>query len=84
MLLRRARDIAHRDAEPGAAAPGTGLIQQIANNLRERHDCEHRGQWRWVEGPHRCDECGHCLRQFILQCRHCMLQACVRCKCNRL
>lgn len=84
MLIRRAHQIADRPAEPGAAAmavPRGERVQQIARELHERHDCDHRGRWRRVEGRHRCEECQS---EFILECRHCMLQACVRCRCNRL
>lgn len=84
MLLQRARDIAHRDAEPGAAPPGLIRLRQIANNLRERHDCYHDGWWRRIEGSHRCEECGDQLGKYILQCRECMLQTCAKCKRNRL
>lgn len=79
MLLRRARDIAHRDAVPGAAAPGEGQIQQIANFLLERHDYDHRDQWDRIRGGHVCEECDDFLDKYILQCRQCMLQACRRC-----
>ncbi|KAL6713732.1 hypothetical protein ACLMJK_008224 [Lecanora helva] len=84
MLLQRARHVARRDAAPGARAPAAGQIRAIANNLRERHDCDHQGRWRKVDGPHQCEECHTNLREYILQCRQCMLQACVRCKRNRL
>lgn len=84
MLIQRARNIAHRDAEPGAAAPRPEVIRRIANNLRDRHDCDHGSRWRRIEGRHRCEECGYTLQQYILQCCNCMLQACRRCKCNRL
>ena len=87
MLLRRAEQIARRPQQPdapGGYVPRPVRIQQIAQELRERHDCDHRGRWRRVEGPHQCEECHSRLRNFILECRHCMLQACVRCRCNRL
>ena len=84
MLLRRARVVAHREVAPGAGAPAAAVVARIANNLRERHNCDHDGRWNRVEGAHRCEECGYHLRSYILQCRHCMLQACVRCKRNRL
>lgn len=87
MLLRRAQQIANRPAEPGAVAmlvPRVERVQQIARELRERHDCDHKGRWRRVEGRHWCEECGAFMGKFILECRYCMLQACVQCRCNRL
>ncbi|EME82676.1 uncharacterized protein MYCFIDRAFT_203357 [Pseudocercospora fijiensis CIRAD86] len=60
--------------------------ERIANAiefLRENHACTH-DKWRWVRGPHQCEECRHVLRQYIFECRHCYLQACNRCRRNRL
>ncbi|KXT08387.1 hypothetical protein AC579_7305 [Pseudocercospora musae] len=51
--------------------------------LRENHACSH-DKWRWVRGPHQCEECQHVLRQYIFECRQCHLQACNRCRRNRL
>ena len=73
MLMLRARQIAAQPAKPGGAAllpPHEDRVQQIVRDLRERHDCDHRGRWRHVEGPHWCEECRDHLRQFILECRH--------------
>lgn len=87
MLVQRAGQIADRPAQPGAAEmflPRGERVQQIVRELRERHDCDHRGSWRRVQGPHFCEECRNYLPEYILECLHCRLQACVRCRRNRL
>lgn len=61
-------------------AEKTCSFQEIVQEIRERRDCEHKGRWRRIEGPHRCEECGYKLPQFILECRHCQFQACRRCR----
>ena len=87
-LLERAGQIADRPQPRGAPAvleaDRNERVQAIAQELRDRHDCEHEGRWRRIDGRSRCEECGHWLRDFILECRHCMLRACVRCRRNRL
>lgn len=58
-------------------------VQQAAQHLRERHECNHV-RWRYVSGPHQCEECRHHLPRFINECQQCNLQACWRCRNNRL
>lgn len=58
-------------------------VRQMANILRDNHGCA-RHSWRRRNGSANCEECGHWLRDFLLNCRHCHLMACVRCARNRL
>lgn len=58
-------------------------VADLVQNLRERHECDHSG-WRWVSGPHRCEECYFTLPKYIFECRQCRLQTCNRCRMNRL
>jgi Maltose acetyltransferase len=51
--------------------------------LRDRHNCTHTG-WRYIRGPHRCEECYFQLPSYILDCRQCLIQACNRRRRNRL
>ncbi|EEH33161.2 IBR finger domain-containing protein [Paracoccidioides lutzii Pb01] len=59
------------------------LVAETMQNLRANHECGH-SHWRWVQGPHQCEECHHFLTQYIFECRLCRLQACNRCRRNRL
>lgn len=71
---------------PSVAGPPAGRnmdINAIMAHLRGNHECSH-DKWRWVKGPHRCEECHHRLPSYIFECRRCMLQACNRCRRNRL
>ncbi|TKA61892.1 hypothetical protein B0A55_11799 [Friedmanniomyces simplex] len=43
-------------------------IAEAVEHLRESHECEH-DKWRWVKGPHRCEECFQMLPQYIFECR---------------
>ncbi|KAH7407616.1 IBR domain-containing protein [Cadophora sp. MPI-SDFR-AT-0126] len=58
-------------------------LATVLRDLRDRHECDH-GSWRWVRGPHECEECRHDLPDYIFQCRQCHIQACNRCRRNRL
>ncbi|PVH84534.1 hypothetical protein DL98DRAFT_485129 [Cadophora sp. DSE1049] len=55
----------------------------VVQDLLDRHECDHES-WRWVGGPHECEECRHDLPDYIFQCRQCHIQACNRCRRNRL
>ncbi|KAE8307822.1 hypothetical protein BDV41DRAFT_553263 [Aspergillus transmontanensis] len=59
------------------------LVAQTIQELRENHECTH-DRWKFVRGPHRCEECYHRLPEYIFECRQCRLQACNRCRRNRL
>ncbi|KAH7356784.1 IBR finger domain protein [Rhexocercosporidium sp. MPI-PUGE-AT-0058] len=55
----------------------------VVQDLLDRHGCDH-GSWRWVRGPHECEECRHDLPDYIFECRQCHIRACNRCRRNRL
>jgi hypothetical protein len=81
----RAQQIQRRDPrrrEGQDADQEQEQVRQIAQNLRERHECEH-DSWRYVRGAHACEECGSDLPQYIFECRQCQLQVCNRCRRNR-
>ncbi|PGH13339.1 hypothetical protein AJ79_03756 [Helicocarpus griseus UAMH5409] len=83
-LLERGRQILARDQRPGDRPPAPAALNRVVREIRERHECNHPGRWRRIDGPHRCEECSGRLRDFILQCRHCLLRACIRCRLNRV
>nr|POF17962.1 hypothetical protein CFP56_13373 [Quercus suber] len=58
-------------------------IRALVEDLRVNHICAHE-KWRWVGGPHECEECHHNLPSYIFEYRQCHLQACNRCRRNRL
>ncbi|PYH42936.1 BRcat and Rcat domain-containing protein [Aspergillus saccharolyticus JOP 1030-1] len=59
------------------------LIARTIQELRDNHECRH-SKWKYLRGPHRCEECSHHLREYIFECRQCRIQACNRCRRNRL
>ncbi|THW44344.1 hypothetical protein D6D21_04939 [Aureobasidium pullulans] len=59
------------------------LVDQIRDNLEANHECDHE-KWRWISGPHRCEECNFQLPNYIFECRQCRIRACWRCRRNRL
>ncbi|OJJ42378.1 hypothetical protein ASPZODRAFT_137305 [Penicilliopsis zonata CBS 506.65] len=59
------------------------LVERTMQELRENHECNH-SRWRFINGPHRCEECSHYLYRYIFECTQCRLQACNRCRRNRL
>ncbi|KAL4800907.1 hypothetical protein BDV19DRAFT_396342 [Aspergillus venezuelensis] len=58
-------------------------VQRMMQELEESHECEHV-RWRFIPGPHTCEECYHRLPQYIFECRRCRLRACWWCRKNRL
>ena len=82
-LYARAVQIAQRGNQPGNARVQQQRVEQAAENLRERHECNHQS-WTYVHGPHECEECHYQLPQYIFECRQCRLRACNRCRRNRL
>jgi hypothetical protein len=71
---------------PSHAGPSANKNMDISTlmaHLRGNRDCSH-DKWRWIKGPHRCEECHFRLPSYIFECRQCMLQACNRCRRNRL
>ncbi|KAI0020947.1 hypothetical protein F4780DRAFT_790655 [Xylariomycetidae sp. FL0641] len=88
-LLDRAAVIEGRNQRPGEPQRQNprereAAVVRIAEHLRERHECEHRGWWDKVEGRHECEECHDELPYYILECPQCALRACIRCRYNRL
>jgi len=81
-LMARANQVIARDRPQGGVARERQVDQAVAN-LRERHNCTH-GNWRYVPGSHRCEECYYQLPHYIFECRQCRILACQRCKMNRL
>lgn len=71
-----------KDASPSRGIMSLQLAEMI-ENLRANHNCLH-DKWRWIRGPHQCEECHFRLPSYIFQCRQCHLQACNRCRRNRL
>jgi hypothetical protein len=59
------------------------LVARTIQELRDNHECGH-DRWKFVRGPHRCEECSQYLPQYIFECHQCRLQACNRCRRNRL
>lgn len=59
------------------------LVARTVQELRDNHECRH-DRWKFVRGPHRCEECSHHLREYIFECHQCRLRACNRCRRNRL
>lgn len=66
-----------------AQTPRDILVSRTIQELRENHECGHN-RWKYVHGPHVCEECLHHLGKYIFECRRCRLQACNRCRRNRL
>lgn len=67
------------DVDPGSPEN----INQIMNDLRETQFCTHE-RWRYIDGPHQCEECFYMLPRYVFECRHCRILACWRCRHNRL
>ncbi|THY93488.1 hypothetical protein D6C93_05612 [Aureobasidium pullulans] len=70
-------------AVPGHPPDYERLVNQIRDNLEANHECDHE-KWRWINGPHRCEECNFQLPNYIFECRQCRIRACWRCRRNRL
>jgi hypothetical protein len=81
-LVARANQVVARDP-PRAGVAREQQVDRVIEHLRERHHCEH-GSWRYVPGPHQCEECYYNLPQYIFECRQCRIMACNRCRRNRL
>lgn len=65
-LFERANQVVARQPEAANPQPRAQQVQQMVRVLRDRHECEHWGSWRRIEGRHQCEECRYWLPQFIL------------------
>ncbi|RYC63074.1 hypothetical protein CHU98_g3131 [Xylaria longipes] len=74
------RGVNHRPVAPAARQRG---IQNIMDNLRENHECDHY-DWRSLRGRYECEECHDTMPEFIYECQQCNIMACRRCRYNRL
>lgn len=63
--------------------PRDVLVARTVQELRDNHECRHN-RWKFVPGPHRCEECSYHLPGYIFECHQCRLRACNRCRRNRL
>ncbi|PYH29936.1 BRcat and Rcat domain-containing protein [Aspergillus neoniger CBS 115656] len=86
----QSEDVIVADEEPFATLPSPTtrtardlLVARTMQELRDNHECGH-SKWKYLRGPHRCEECFHHLREYIFECRQCRIQACNRCRRNRL
>ncbi|KAL2818939.1 RING finger protein [Aspergillus granulosus] len=68
--------------DPGTR-PALDILARTIQELRDNHECGH-DRWKYVHGPHRCEECSYQLRKYIFECRQCRIQACNQCRRNRL
>ncbi|KAF2454801.1 hypothetical protein BDY21DRAFT_387278 [Lineolata rhizophorae] len=63
-------------------------IQQVQEDLRQNHECEHPGRFqRIINGGRRAFRCEMCEARhwkYILQCRRCHVQVCQDCRRNRV
>ncbi|KIW21806.1 uncharacterized protein PV07_12768 [Cladophialophora immunda] len=84
-LLARANQVVQRDVPqlPANNPDRIGRVQEAARILRDRHNCAHQ-TWRYIPGPHQCEECYFHLPKYIFECRQCRILACNRCRRNRL
>lgn len=80
-LVARANQVVARDL-PRAGEVREQQVNQAIEHLRNRHNCDHTN-WRYVPGPHQCEECYHNLPHYIFECRQCRILACNRCRRNR-
>ena len=64
--MRNSQVIA-RDRPRVGLAPERQVDQAVAN-LRERRNCTHEN-WRYIPGPHQCEECYCQLPRYTFECR---------------
>ncbi|KAG5918508.1 hypothetical protein E4U42_006829 [Claviceps africana] len=84
-LMERVGDVVDREAR-GRNARGEerqALLDRMRRNLIRNHECEEH-RWEYLQGKHRCEECGDRMPMFIYECRFCHIMACRRCRYNRL
>ncbi|KAL2816425.1 hypothetical protein BDW59DRAFT_177361 [Aspergillus cavernicola] len=88
-LVERAQEVVDREAiQPLPPADRQLRVEQMLEDLRENHECEHPGRFERVFGTSRghfeCEICGDRHRKYILACRRCHVQVCEDCRRNRI
>ncbi|PGH23584.1 hypothetical protein AJ80_02364 [Polytolypa hystricis UAMH7299] len=88
-LVNRAEEIVDREAERDLGGrEREHRVQQMQDELRENHECEHPGRFQMIRGGRKsrfeCEMCGGRHRNFILQCRRCHLEVCQDCRMHRV
>jgi len=94
-LDRRAEELALRSngQTPIVPAKLAGLTKQMRQELRERHECIHDGEWSKTTGWNsirgsaiqlRCEMCTKIYDEYLWVCQGCKLLACNKCKRNRV
>ncbi|PYI05378.1 hypothetical protein BO78DRAFT_408205 [Aspergillus sclerotiicarbonarius CBS 121057] len=88
-LVARAEELVDREAvEPLAPQVRQRRVEQMREDLRENHECEHPGKFeRILHGGRRgfeCEICGTRHWKYILQCRRCHVQVCEECRRYRI
>ncbi|KAE8334601.1 hypothetical protein BDV24DRAFT_156732 [Aspergillus arachidicola] len=84
-----AEEVVDREATHPLAPQERQLrIEQMRDDLRENHECEHPGRFeRLFDGGRRgfeCEMCGDRHRKYILQCRRCHIRVCEDCRRHRV
>ncbi|RAK97440.1 E3 ubiquitin-protein ligase [Aspergillus ibericus CBS 121593] len=88
-LVVRAEEVVDREAvEPLAPRVRQLRIEQMQEDLRGNHECEHPGKFERIFGTGRrrfqCEICDDRHRKYILQCRRCHIRVCEDCRRNRI
>lgn len=75
----------HQQVRP-AAPPAPLDVQDIAEHLRENHECDHAGRWRrFHHGRNACEIFGKVkANPAVGECPRCFLQACYYCRKRRM
>jgi hypothetical protein len=84
-LVARAQAIVNREPRAAAARPAehAARVAREAENLRDRHNCNHE-EWTHTIGGGDCEECNWEANKFMMVCDQCRLRVCRRCMQNRL
>ena len=90
-LLRRAEVVVDREANhPLPPQERQQLVQNMRQELLERHECDHPGRFERVERGRgnrtkfECEMCADQHRTYILRCRRCHIQVCEACRRHRI
>ncbi|KAM7213808.1 hypothetical protein V8F06_010804 [Rhypophila decipiens] len=85
-LVARANEIVDRNPEAHVlpVPQRQQLVRAARQNLLERHECDHSGKFRRLEGRYTCEMCSDEHWQYILECRRCGVLACQFCRNHRI